>query len=215
LVPWSCVPAFTSQIRSNLCVKKAIAEVQAVLALTGQALPTRATAPISNGYRPEADLTTLLPDRMANYYQGLIGVLRWMCELGRIDIQVEVSLLSRFLAAPRDGHPKQVYHIFAYLRNHERSALVMDDTLPSYEDERFAKCDAPKPRGKSVTMTCFVDADHAGCLVTRRSHTGVIIFVNCASILWYSKRQNTVELSTFGSEFIAAKTAVDMIKGLR
>jgi hypothetical protein len=45
-------------ISSNLYVKKAIAEVQAELALTGQTLPTRATAPISNGYRPEADLTT-------------------------------------------------------------------------------------------------------------------------------------------------------------
>jgi hypothetical protein len=64
-------------------------------------------------------------------------------------------------------------------------------------------------------MTCFVDADHAGCLVTRRSHTGVIIFVNRAPTLWYSKRQNTVESSTFGSEFIAAKTVVDMIEGLR
>jgi hypothetical protein len=124
----------------------------------------------------------------------------------------------------------QVYHIFAYLRNHERSALVMDDTLSSYDDKRFAKCDwtqnypdateailsnAPEPRGKSVTMTCFVNADHAGCLATTRSHTGVIIFVNCAPILWYSKRQNTVESSTFGSDFIAAKTAVDMIEGLR
>jgi hypothetical protein len=153
-------------------------------------------------------------DRMANYYQGLVGVLRWMCELGCIDIQVEVSLLSRFLAAPREGHLNQVSHIFAYLRNHQRSALVMDDTLPSYDDERFAKCDrtqnypdateatppnAPEPRGKSDTMTYFVDADHAGCLATRRSHIGVILFVNRAPILWCSKRQNTVELSTFGS----------------
>jgi hypothetical protein len=57
-------------------------------------------------------------------------------------------------------------------------------------------------------MTCFVDADHAGYRVTRRSHTGVLIFVNRAPILWFSKRQNTVEASTFGSEFIVAKTAV-------
>jgi len=60
-----------------------------------------------------------------------------------------------------------------------------------------------------------VDADHAGCKVTRRSHTGVLIFVNRAPILWYSKRQNTVETSTFGSEFIAMKTAVEMTEGLR
>jgi hypothetical protein len=64
-------------------------------------------------------------------------------------------------------------------------------------------------------MSCFVDADHAGCRVTRHSHTGILIFVNRAPILWYSKRQNTVETSTFGSEFIAAKTAVEMVEGLR
>jgi len=51
--------------------------------------------------------------------------------------------------------------------------------------------------------------------VTRRSHTGIFIFVNCALITWFSKRQNTVESSTFGSEFIALKTAVVLIEGLR
>ena len=64
-------------------------------------------------------------------------------------------------------------------------------------------------------MSTFVDADHAGCRVTRRSHTGVICFVNRAPISWYSKRQNTVETSTFGSEFIAMKTAVELVEGLR
>jgi hypothetical protein len=43
----------------------------------------------------------------------------------------------------------------------------------------------------------------------------VIIFVNNALILWHSKRQNTVESSTFGSEFVALRMAVDMIEGLQ
>jgi hypothetical protein len=108
--------------------------------------------------------------------------------------------------------------------------MVFDDTEPTYEQSRFQQCDwsefypgaaeliapnRPKALGKPVTMSCFVDADHAGCKVTRRSHTGVIIFVNRAPITWYSKRQNTVESSTFGSEFVAMKTAVDMVEGLR
>ena len=64
-------------------------------------------------------------------------------------------------------------------------------------------------------MSCFVDADHAGNKITRRSHTGVIIFCNRAPILWFSKRQNTVETSSFGSEFVAARIAVELIEGLR
>jgi hypothetical protein len=43
----------------------------------------------------------------------------------------------------------------------------------------------------------------------------VIIYVNKAPILWYSKHQNTVETSTFGSEYCAMKIAIDMIEGLQ
>ncbi len=51
--------------------------------------------------------------------------------------------------------------------------------------------------------------------MTRRSHTGVIIYVNRAPILWFSKRQNTVESSSFGSEYIAMRIGIEMIEGLR
>ena len=50
--------------------------------------------------------------------------------------------------------------------------------------------------------------------MTRRLQTGILIFLNCAPIIWYSKRQNTVEMSTFGNEFIAMKTAVEQIESL-
>jgi hypothetical protein len=75
--------------------------------------------------------------------------------------------------------------------------------------------DTPKPRGNVVSTHCFVDADHAGNRVTCRSQTGILIFVNRAPIIWYSKRQNTVETSTFGSEFVAMRIAVELIEALR
>ena len=64
-------------------------------------------------------------------------------------------------------------------------------------------------------MTCVVDADHAGNRVTRRSQTGILLFCNRTPIQWYSKRQNTVETSTFGSEFVAMRIAIELIEGLR
>lgn len=73
----------------------------------------------------------------------------------------------------------------------------------------------PQPRGNAVDITCFVDANHAGNVVTRRSHTGILIYVQNAPILWFSKRQNTVESSSFGSEFVALRIAKEMIVGLR
>ena len=60
-----------------------------------------------------------------------------------------------------------------------------------------------------------MDADHAGNWVTRRSQTGILIFVNRAPIMWYRKQQNTVETSTFGSEFVALKISVELIEALR
>jgi hypothetical protein len=34
-------------------------------------------------------------------------------------------------------------------------------------------------------------------------------------VIWYSKRQNTVETSTFGSEFVAMRIAVELVESLR
>jgi hypothetical protein len=69
----------------------------------------------------------------------------------------------------------------------------------------------PKPRGQRVTISAFVDANHAGNKVTRCLHTGIIIYVQNAPILWYSKRQNTVEAATFGSEMVALRTCKELI----
>jgi hypothetical protein len=217
-------------LSSDLYVKRAVANVEAELAELGQKLSTKVTTPLSQGYRPEMDATPELDTTRTNYYQGLIGVLRWTCELGRVDILTPVSLLSRFLASPREGHLEQAFHVFAYLKRYCKSSMVFDDTEPVFDEGRFTKADwagyypdameiwppnAPEGRGNSITMSCFVDADHAACRVTRRSHTGVLIYINRAPIIWFSKRQNTVESSTFGSEFIAMRIAIDLVEALR
>ena len=74
---------------------------------------------------------------------------------------------------------------------------------------------APPPRGNAVQLNMFCDASHATDLVTRRSTTGIIFLMNGARVKWYSKRQNTIESSTFGSEFFALKIASEMNDGLR
>ena len=73
----------------------------------------------------------------------------------------------------------------------------------------------PPPRGKPVQLNVFCDAAHATDHLTRRSTTGIIFFLNGAPIKWYSKRQNTIESSTFGSEFVALKIATEINDGLR
>ncbi len=74
----------------------------------------------------------------------------------------------------------------------------------------------PAPRGQPVVVSCFVDADHAGNVITCRSHTGILIYVqNAPSIISFSKCQNTVESSSFGNESVALRAAKDMVAALR
>ena len=107
--------------------KKALDDVKRKLASEGLKLPTKITTTLSSGYLPECDGSRELNHEEQNYYQGVIGVLRWICELGRLDIIVAVSLMSRYLAQARYGHLEQVHHIFAYLEQHDCSRLVFDD----------------------------------------------------------------------------------------
>ena len=68
----------------------------------------------------------------------------------------------------------------------------------------------PEPLGKPILQSVFVDSDHASNVVTQRSHSGIFLFVNNALIKSFSKRQNTVESSTFGAELVALRIARDL-----
>ena len=72
----------------------------------------------------------------------------------------------------------------------------------------------PRARGKGFVICLYVDADHAGNQVTRRSRTGFLVFCNSALIHWHSRKQTGVETSTFGSEFMAMKQGCEYIHGL-
>jgi hypothetical protein len=88
-----------------------------------------------------------------------------------------------------------------------------DDFKEKYRDaEEQLPHRIPKPGGRSLMMTPFEDASHGANEVTRRSDTGHVIFLNRAPIVWYSKRQQTVETSTFSAEFNALKVCLEAIE---
>jgi hypothetical protein len=144
---------------------------------------------------------------------------------------MEVSALASMMAMPRQGHLQQLFHMFAFLKAKHNASMVFDPTELDIDESKFVKEDwtaaaygechedlppnAPKPRGVAFTIRAFVDSDHAGDVVTRRSRTGFIIFLNSAPIYWFTKKQTGVETSSFGSEFIAMKQCCEYIRGLR
>ena len=100
-------------------------------------MPSKAETPLTTSYRPELDVSPELMPRDSAYYQSLIGILRWIVELGRIDICLEVSMMSSHLAMPRKGHLDQVLHIFAYLHKYHNTELVYDPSDPVMEYDVF------------------------------------------------------------------------------
>ena len=84
----------------------------------GEGLATKAFTPMTSGYRPEIDIKPELGGKDAAYFHSLICVSRWILEMGRIDINVEASMLSSHLEMTREGHMQELLHVFAYLKKH-------------------------------------------------------------------------------------------------
>ena len=161
----------------------------------------------------------------------LIGVLCWVIELGRININTEDAILSQYSAQPCKGRLDSLYEIIAYMRKKLKSCIAFDPDEPDVNkdtfndmavlDDFYANAEEllppkmPKEWGKTMSMHFFVDSDNSRNKVTRRSHTGFLIYLQNAPIIWFSKRKNTVEISYFGSKFLAMRIAVERIKALR
>jgi hypothetical protein len=118
-------------------VKQVLANVEDELLKTGNRLNGRFSTPLSNDYRPELDSSPFLEDAGVNYYMELIGILRWIVELGRIDIMVAVSMLSSYSMQPRMGHLDQVFHVFGYLKRNRRATLMFDETRVEWDGSRL------------------------------------------------------------------------------
>ena len=133
--------------------------------------------PLPTSYHPELDCTAELDDKQAAYYQSMIGILRWIVELGRIDIGYEVSIMSSHTALPRVGHLQKVFLIFSYLKHNSNARIVFDPSYPNIEYDRFPENDWEQfygnitedlphdmlePLGREMIITVHVDADLAG-----------------------------------------------------
>ena len=118
-------------------VKAIIKNVEVRLQEKGRILLSRATTPMSSDYKPELDRTHKLDSDGITMYQELIRELRWAIEIGRVDILHEVSVLSSYQAAPREGHLEQLLHIFAFLKKHPKLTLYFDPSYANIDSSSF------------------------------------------------------------------------------
>ena len=98
--------------------------------------------------------------------------------------------------------------MFRFLKIKHNAELILDPSYPEIDKSNFEKKDWThsvygdikeevipdtdpdycKPRGKGFMISSYVDSDHAGDSVTRRSRTGFVVLVNCAPIYWFLKK---------------------------
>ncbi len=167
--------------------QSAVCNVEDHLTKAGEKLPYKAPTLLSSGYHPEIDVSPELGEDDVSYFHSLVRVLRWIVKLGRVDIDVKVLMMSSHLALPRVGHLKEIYLIFAYLKAHSNTKMVFNPMSVAVDMNLFERQDwsyspygckglkgepphnMPKACGPLMTMQEYVDADHAGDQITRRS----------------------------------------------
>ncbi|GJX85821.1 hypothetical protein Tco_0336595 [Tanacetum coccineum] len=120
-------------------------------------------------------------------YHGMIGSLLHLMDI-RSDIMFSVCLCAHFQKDPKTSHMEVVKRIFRYIKGTIHLGLWY-------------------PKGMGVETIVYAESDQAGDYVDRKSTSGVCTFMGCCLILWFSKKQTTLAISTTEAEYVFARKA--------
>ena len=139
--------------------------------------------------------------------------------------------MSGLRVAPRQGHLDRVKRICGYLYKFKSGCIRVRTEEPDFsglpvheydwarsvygEVKEEVPRDAPEPKGKRVVLSSYKDANLNHDLTTGRAMSGIFHIINQTPIIWFAKKQETVETATYGSEFVAARKAVQQSMALR
>jgi len=116
-------------------------------------------------------------------YRELVGSLIYLSNTSRPDIAYAAGVLSRFNANPSTEHWCFAKHVLRYLQQTRDFGITYNDTNES--------------------LKAFVDADWTGNVNDRRSHSGNVLILAGGPVMWFSKRQKSVALSTIEAEYMS------------
>jgi len=130
-------------------------------------------------------------------YASVVGMLQYLQAHSRPDITMAVSQCARFVHDPKRSHEEALERIGQYLRSTEDRGLIF------------------RPHD-TFGIDCYVDADFAGLWgyekpdepTVAKSRTGFVICISNCPVIWSSKLQSTIALSTMESEYNALSLAM-------
>ncbi|GJY34179.1 retrovirus-related pol polyprotein from transposon TNT 1-94 [Tanacetum coccineum] len=128
-------------------------------------------------------------------YRSKIGSLMYLTS-SRPDLVQAVCYCARYQARPTQKHLKEVKRIFKYLKGTINIGLWY-------------------PKDSGFELTAFSDADHAGCLDTRKSTSGGIQFLGDKLVSWMSKKQNCTAMSSAEAEYVALSASCAQVMWMR
>jgi Reverse transcriptase (RNA-dependent DNA polymerase) len=128
-------------------------------------------------------------------YQRLVGRLIYLNHT-RPDISFAVSVVSRYMHDPREGHMDAVYQILRYLKNAPRKGLI------------FRK-------NEHLNIEGYCDSDWASCSDDMKSTSGYCMFIEGNLVSWKSKKQTVVARSTAEVDYRAMALGVAEMLWLR
>jgi hypothetical protein len=154
--------------------------------------------PVSTPSDPSIKLTkTTDVDNPVNSteYASITGGLMFGACVTRPDIMHATTQCSAYNANPCSRHLMAAKRILRYLAG--TSDLGITYRPPTSDPEVFS------------------DSDYAGNEDTRRSTTGCVVMFNGGAVIWQSRRQPTVALSTTEAEYMALTEAAKEVKWIR
>nr|GEU67777.1 retrovirus-related Pol polyprotein from transposon TNT 1-94 [Tanacetum cinerariifolium] len=128
-------------------------------------------------------------------YRSKIRSLMYLTS-SRPDIVQAVCYCARYQSRPTEKHLKEVKRIFRYLRGTIDMGLWY-------------------PKDSSFELTAFSDADHAGCIDTRKSTSEGIQFLCDKLVSWMSKKQDCIAMSSAEAEYIALSASSAQVMWMR
>ena len=149
------------------------------------------------------DLVEEPTEEMMTEYRSLIGSIGFAATTVRYDIAYAVSTLSRYLMKPNSKVIEAAKRVVRYLLKTKDFCITWSTEEGDIDPERVNR------------IWGAVDASFASDPITRRSHSGFLIFNNGGCISWKSGLQKMVTLSSCESEFVGLCGAVVEIRYLR
>ncbi|GJW30172.1 uncharacterized mitochondrial protein-like protein [Tanacetum coccineum] len=127
------------------------------------------------------------PEVEASQYRKVVGCLRYLLHT-RLDLTNSVGVVSRYIQSPRESHARAIKQILHYLKGTTSFGIKYN-------------------RSNDMKLVGYSDISHNVDIDDGRSTNGHVFYLGTSPIIWCSKKQTTMALSSCEAEFMASTAA--------